>query len=671
MRTSVHSRLIVFGFIFMALLFAEQCAFAVGPVAMADPFSYLQEEVLVEAAVKHPQRASDAPASTAVISAEEIETHGYRTLAEALQSVPGVFVTNDRNYSYLWFRGFGRPGDYNGRVLVLINGHRINENIYGGAYLGNDFTVPMEAVDHIEVVKGPSSSLYGDSAFFGVVNVVTKSPDKAPKIQAVTRGGSYGSVKQFVGISPKKLLYDSHAYVAGSYHYSQGQRDLYYHEYDSVNGGIAHLSDGEKDYNFFGTWRSGNLVLEGNSNSRTKTIPTGSYGTRYNDSSAKSTDARYFLETRWSGEVINDLNLNVRGYYDWYDFKQDYPFDPVPPSTEGIHNQDFAVASWFGEEVRLRWTRYGADNALTVGQEVEKNIEIQQTNRNLNPNASILDSRGNPHRWAFYLQQELKPVRGVSLTLGGRADRYETFGYSYNPRAAAVMNLWDGGTAKVLYGSAFRAPTPFETDYSAPLQSKGNANLRPERIRTGEISVEQQIRDGLWTSLGVYASRVSDLISQRTDPTDGLIQYVNGPSVQANGLEWSGRVRLTKDLSTRLGYVLQKTHFVGTSTQLSNSPHHVGYGDLDYRIPAWKLSIVVTLFATSQRTGVQGNPLPPFGVSSLTLRQSTPIAGLQWFATVYNVTNTDYTYSGAEEHLQDAISQDGRHFNVGLDWRWY
>ena len=79
------------------------------------------------------QKVTEAPSSVTIITADDIERYGYRTLADALRSVRGFYITNDRNYSYLGVRGFSRPGDYNARILLLIDGHRLNDNVFGSA----------------------------------------------------------------------------------------------------------------------------------------------------------------------------------------------------------------------------------------------------------------------------------------------------------------------------------------------------------------------------------------------------------------------------------------------------------------------------------------------------------------------------------------------------------
>ena len=86
--------------------------------------------VTVQGASKHEQKLSEAPSSVTIVDADEIKKYGHRNLAEVLRSVRGLYVSYDRNYSYLGVRGFNRPGDYTSRVLVLVDGHRVNENVF-------------------------------------------------------------------------------------------------------------------------------------------------------------------------------------------------------------------------------------------------------------------------------------------------------------------------------------------------------------------------------------------------------------------------------------------------------------------------------------------------------------------------------------------------------------
>ena len=128
----------------------------------------------VTGAAKHEQRVTEAPSSVTILTAADIRTFGWRTLGEALRSVRGFYATYDRNYSYLGVRGFARPTDYNNRVLFLIDGHRLNDNVYDAAYIGTEAPIDLDLVERIEVIRGPGSSLYGSSAFFGVVNIITR-----------------------------------------------------------------------------------------------------------------------------------------------------------------------------------------------------------------------------------------------------------------------------------------------------------------------------------------------------------------------------------------------------------------------------------------------------------------------------------------------------------------
>ena len=201
---------------------------------------------VVDGASRYEQKVQEAPASVTVVTAEQIRVRGYRTLAEILASVPGFYVTSDRNYSFLGVRGFARPGDYNSRVLLLVNGHRLNDNIYDQATIGTDFPIDVPLIHRVEIIRGPNSSLYGTSAFLAVVNVLTRTGRDLPGVTLSTEAGSLGTLSGQVtaGLAGKtgpSLL------VSASGFSSDGQSRWDDAAFDSPETGYGVAIDADRD----------------------------------------------------------------------------------------------------------------------------------------------------------------------------------------------------------------------------------------------------------------------------------------------------------------------------------------------------------------------------------------------------------------------------------------
>ena len=187
---------------------------------------------VVSTASKFPQSVREAPASVTVITADDIRRYGHRTLADSLRSVRGFYTTYDRNYGYVGIRGFARPGDYNTRILLLLDGHRLNDGTYDMAPIGTDFPIDMSLIERIEIIRGPGSALYGSNAFFAVINVVTKTGASAKGLQVEVQGGSLetrGAAASFGRLfgSGRELL------IGGSTYHSAGQASLHFPEFET------------------------------------------------------------------------------------------------------------------------------------------------------------------------------------------------------------------------------------------------------------------------------------------------------------------------------------------------------------------------------------------------------------------------------------------------------
>ena len=257
------------------------------------------EVATVYSASKYEQKVTEAPSSVSLVTADEIKKYGYRNLGEILSSLRSFYVTSDRNYEYLGVRGFGRTGDYNSRVLLLVNGHRQNDNLLDSAAVDTEFILDVDLIDRVEVIRGPSSSLYGNSAFFGVINVITKD---GADLKGAEVSGDFGSFDAYKGrVSYGNRFKSGLALLfSGSYFDSEGDKSLYYEEYDDpeTNNGIAWRRDYDRSKSFYAQGSYKNFTLSGAYVSRKKGIPTGSFETVFNDPENQTVDEHFYLDLK-------------------------------------------------------------------------------------------------------------------------------------------------------------------------------------------------------------------------------------------------------------------------------------------------------------------------------------------------------------------------------------
>ncbi|HZI32356.1 MAG TPA: TonB-dependent receptor plug domain-containing protein, partial [Candidatus Binatia bacterium] len=201
--------------------------------------SLMQIEVpQVYGASKLDQKVTQAPASVTIITSDEIKKYGYQTLGDLLESAQGFYVSNDRNYQYLGTRGVSL-GDFNSRVLIMVDGHRVNNNLTDGAFIGNAFILDLALADRVEIIRGPNAVLYGNNAFLGVINVITK---KGAQLNGVESSIGYGSFDTYkVRVSYGRAFSNGVDLVlSGTYLNSAGNSALFYPQYNTPaqNNGV-------------------------------------------------------------------------------------------------------------------------------------------------------------------------------------------------------------------------------------------------------------------------------------------------------------------------------------------------------------------------------------------------------------------------------------------------
>jgi iron complex outermembrane receptor protein len=174
----------IYSLIFVALLLLAPLIKLTGQVDTSGVNQLFQMDLLdlmnqkVVTASKYIQSSAEAASSIGVITAAEIKQFGYRTLGEALNSQRGMYQSNDKNYLYIGSRGFSRPTDYNNRIVIMIDGHIMNEVVYGSAFMGNELGINLDNIDKIEIIRGPGASVYGSGAMLNIINVIMKKGDE-------------------------------------------------------------------------------------------------------------------------------------------------------------------------------------------------------------------------------------------------------------------------------------------------------------------------------------------------------------------------------------------------------------------------------------------------------------------------------------------------------------
>jgi outer membrane receptor for ferrienterochelin and colicins len=649
---------------------------AASPEVPVDRLGDLTLEQLMEmrvekvfSASRYEQNVTHAPASVTLVSADEIARYGHRTLSDVLRSVRGLYVSNDSSSSYLGARGFLRPGDYNTRVLVLVDGHRMNDSVYDAAYFDRENMLDTDLYERVEVVRGPSSSIYGSSALSGVVNVVTKSGAQFEGGSLSAEVGSHGTYK---GRATWGRGFKNGAdwLVSASHYTSKGRGRIYYPEFDqrlvshseARNDGVAENSDAEEALNLFSRARIGSVVVTGFFNRREKQVPTASFSTVFNDGRERLTEYRSYLDAKIDHVLSPDLRLLGRVSYDNYRYFGDYPADHGLAET--VMNKDGARGEWVGAELQLHRSWFERVS-VTAGGEFRAHLHQDQFNYDLEPYVSNLDHRQDSRTFGLYTQAEVRVTSQVSLNGGLRYDRhYGSFGRTTNPRIGAIFNPRPGTTFKALYGQAFRGPNAYERTYYSDQALA--PPLGPEKIRTSELAWQQLLGRHYRVGLSAYRYRVYGLIDQATTPV-GELYFQNLERVRAQGAEIELEGKWPGGWFARASYALQHAEDAA-GLVLTNSPRHLAKLNAQIPVAGERLAAGIEVQYHGSATTLARRRAPDFLLTHLTLLSRGWRSGWEISGSVYNVFDEQYGYPGAGDHLQDILPQDGRTFRLKVSY---
>ncbi|MEQ1635451.1 MAG: TonB-dependent receptor [Methylococcales bacterium] len=612
------------------------------------------------------QKTSQTPSALSVLTASDIRTFGWRTLADAVNAMRGLNTSNDRNYSYLGVRGFLHPNDYNSRVLIMIDGQRMNENIFDGGYLAQEFLLDIDMVERIEFIPGSGSSIYGANALLGLINVVTK---KGEAINGGQLAGEVSSFDTYKGRASygKKLANGADLLFSASHYDSAGVKNLYFPEFDdpATNNGVAHNMDTERADRLFGRIQYEEFTLMGGFVDRFKRVPTAAFSAIFNDQDFFTRDQQFFGNLKYQKNLTEKTTLQLKGFYQGYDYSANEAYN----NDGRVVNYDASSGRWWGGEAQLTSTFFEG-HRLMLGLEYQYDQRQRFINYDLDPYLPYQDSNSHGNRLELYVQDDLEIVDELIFSAGLRLDYHHMLKkLQLNPRLGLIWNPWESTNFKLLYSSTFRAPNAWERNYNVGGVIPNTDNSE-EQIKSYESIVEWHSSTGLKLTGDLFYNDISQLLEQNNESGYGASgAFFNIGHYHAFGIELESEKRWSNGRLLKASYTYNRLTNEVDGAWATASPQNIF--KLHYAEPLYnnfaKLGIE-SIFVDERRTP-QNGVAKSYNQLNLNLSSDQLVKGLDVSFAIYNLLDSHYQMiggTGPADITQNILPMNGREFRFKI-----
>ncbi|QCJ68566.1 TonB-dependent receptor [Providencia heimbachae] len=580
-------------------------------------------DTMVVSASGYSQQLRDAPASVTVITAEQLQNKPVRDLADAVKDVEGVSVVGSANKQDINIRGL--PGEY---TLILVDGRRQNSresrpNGSGGFEAG--FMPPVEAIERIEVIRGPMSSLYGSDAMGGVINIITK------KVTNEWHGSvSTGGILQENSDSGNST--DGNFYLSGPLIQDKLGLQLYgggdYRQEDKILEGHNQRDNRSLTAKLtFTPLENQTFLLEAGRSTQERTSTPGKSIDEYEIRGGLKQDNS-------KTEIHNDRNhaaLTYKGEWDSFNTELSVYQEQTKRKTKS-QERNATTGHWEGGyEARVpeitntvvdgKVVAFLPDNILTVGGQFQ---HAKLKDSSLVAPKTMEETKMSVDQSALFVEDEFTATENLILTGGLRLDHHETYGNHWNPRGYAVYYLTDEITIKGGVSQAFRAPTLREISkgYGTSTQGGkgviyGNPDLKPEKSLSEEISIAYDHESGFNASLTFFNTDFKNkLTSYATGEIEAgtnfnIYKYDNVGKANIKGVEVATGIPLAQDWKLNLNYTYTDSERKSDDEKLGNgtslkgyaldkTPKHLANAKLD-----WNYNEDLTLYTRAHYEGKQ------------------------------------------------------------------
>jgi len=661
-----------------------------------------------------------APAVASVITADDIQKMGARTLDEALETVPGLHVSRSFNRLNSLYSIRGIHTGNNPQVQLLLNGSQIVETTTGGRPA--TFSMPVTNIKRIEVIRGPGSAVYGADAFAGVIDIITKDAADVNGTVVGARAGSFDT--QDAWVQGGFVENDINAKISLDYSQSDGdidrvvERDLQ-STLDGAYGTNASLAPGSLNTNYEtyngevklskGAWSFSTYRWEQHNagigpGSAQALDPTGKqdveyqlYEIRYE----KALNEQWELNAKLSHsyeEQQAEFTLFPSGVLFFLTPQGNISFGPTggPPVTApfGI------IGNPGGEEKNtvaeiVTFYRGFAEHVLrsAIG---AKRVDFHAfESKNFGPgitngsetqlSASLVDVTGTPYifmndqerdaQW-LTLQDEWRFTQDWELTAGVRFDHFSDFGDTLNPRLALVWETAYNLTSKLLYGRAFRAPAFDELYIQNNPSLQGNELLDPEIVDTLELAFDYRPISEIVTKLNLFLYQAKDVIEFVGSDQDAARASENAKDQEGRGFELEAKWEATRSVDLFGSVSFQESEDEAVDAWVPDAPRLRVYGAVNWALTdTWNWQLNVNHVADRKRAVIDTrDPVDDYTLFGTSISYSIAALNLLTKFSVRNLTDEEaYEPSNVEPSGIASIPGDypleGRSFWLDAEFR--
>ncbi len=603
----------------LSLLALSSTTWSIAPVCAANVPLEFNLDTMVVTATRTQMSVKENPSSVQVIDSKKLEQTQAKTLHEALRTALGVTVFND-------FQGRSNVsirGSESRHVLIMVDGKRLGGELsYNSANAWDVDRIRMEDVERVEIIRGPAGALYGSDAMGGVINVITKTPEKT----TASVNYEYDWYDNGKGAGYKSNLYLQGA--EGNYTYKVNAGLNSNRPYMDPNGSGDPM-------NFYGKEKPISLSVGYKFDNGNQLITD---FTRIKEDNTKTSTEQMVMkpgmwqdkqQTIWNDNTRTDYSITYKGNDD----KQDWMIRAYK-SVFDKHYQNQnkkrmtmmgKPGAWKTDAPKVDTVKrtlnviegkdsfhIGDKSYFTAGfeyrQDKSAGTRLKKKTTSLN-GADSHDAydKADINYLAAYVQNEFRPDDKWLIIPSVRYDHSDQFGNEVTGRIATTYNAADDVRVKAVIGQGYKTPTVNELYHFWEMYAgnpggpgqffEGNPDLKPEKSLSYELAIEKDWGNNATVHLGAFRNDVKDLIKEYWTgknsndyqdeypgiKNDNIMTYENIPEATLQGVELYGNCKVGKDLFLNAGYTFLDAKDKMTGQRLTDRAKHQVVFGVSYR----------------------------------------------------------------------------------------